>query len=144
VFAFAYEPVSGTAVFHFSGTSNDDADFERYLAAVDQLDTLAGGRADAAVVTVVEPGNPPPNAKWRQRIAERARGLRTQAIAVLVSDSPIIRGVMTVLNWLAPRRFREQTVTGSFEEAVEWVERRLPHRGVVLRQLLSEVRGSAR
>ncbi|MBK7398218.1 MAG: hypothetical protein IPJ34_18480 [Myxococcales bacterium] len=144
MFAFAYEPLSGTAVFHFSGSSKTDADFERYLAAVDQLDTLAGGRADAAVVTVVEHGNPPPNAKWRQRIAERSRTLHTQAIAVLVSTSPLIRGVMTVLNWLAPQRFREQTVASTFEEAVEWVERRLPHRGVVLRQLLDEARAKSR
>ncbi|MBK7401100.1 MAG: hypothetical protein IPJ34_33815 [Myxococcales bacterium] len=51
---------------------------------------------------------------------------------------------MTVLNWLAPQRFREQTVASTFEEAVEWVERRLPHRGVVLRQLLDEARAKSR
>lgn len=143
VFRYAFEPVTGTAVFLFTGTHNDGSDFEQYLAAIDLLDAKAQGRADALVVTVVDPGNPPPDAKWRQRIAERSRTLRTSATSILVSASPLVRGVVTVLDWLAPKRFREQVTVATFEEALAWVTRRNLGREVVLQRLLDETRRDA-
>lgn len=143
VFRYAFEPVTGTAVFLFAGRHNDAADFEQYLAAIDVLDEKAGGRADALVVTVVDPGNPPPDAMWRKRIAERSRTLRTSATSILVSTSPLVRGVVTVLDWLAPKRFREQVTVATFEEALAWVTRRNLGREVVLQRLLDEARRDA-
>lgn len=143
MFTFAFDPVSGSVVCLFTGTDNDDADFIRYLDAIDYLDKTAAGRDDCVVITVVDAGNPPPNAAWRQKIGERSRTLRTKAIAVLVSSSPVIRGVATVLNWLAPERFREQTTTATFDDALAWVEARQRARGVVLRNLLVQARDDA-
>lgn len=143
MFTYAFDPVSGSVVCLFSGADNDDDDFVRYLDAVDYLDKTAAGRDDCVVITVVDEGNPPPNAKWRQKIGERSRTLRTKAISVLVSTSPLIRGVVTVLNWLAPDRFREQTTTATFEEGLAWVETRQPGRTVILRRLLLQARDDA-
>lgn len=140
VFRYSFESVTGTAVLLFTGDRNDDSDFERYLAAIDDLDAKAGGRDDALVLTVVDPGNPPPDAVWRKRIAARSRTLRTRATSILVSDSPLVRGVVTVLDWLAPKRFREQVTVATFEEALAWVARRQIGREVVLRRLLDEAR----
>ena len=143
MFTYAFDPTSGSVVCLFSGPSNDDDDFRRYLDAVDHLDKTAAGREDCVVVTVVDAGNPPPNAGWRQRIGERSRTLRTRAIATLVSSSPLIRGVMTVLNWFAPHRFREQAVVSTFDEALAWIEPRRSGRTVLLRRLLAEARADA-
>lgn len=143
MFTYAFDPPSGSVVCLFSGETNDDADFVRYLAAIDFLDETAAGRDDCVVITLVEAGNPPPNAKWRQKIGERSKTLRTKAIATLVSSSPVIRGVMTVLNWLAPDRFREQGVVSTFDEALAWIEERRPGRKALLRSLLADARTEA-
>ncbi len=143
MFTYAYDEGVGVAVFLFAGKDNTDDDFERYMASLDKLAASANGRTDAAVVTVVDRGNPPPNAKWRERIGQRSRTLRTHAVAVLVSDSPMIRGVMTVLNWIAPKRFEEQVVLATFEEAVVWIEARRGPRRSVLTVLLREARADA-
>jgi hypothetical protein len=143
MFTYAFDPQTGSVVCLFSGDRNDDADFMRYLAAIDHLDAAAAGRDDCVVVTVVDAGNPPPDAKWRQKIGERSKTLRTKAIAALVSSSPVIRGVMTVLNWLAPERFREQAVVSTFDEALAWIEARRPGRRALLRGLLGDARTEA-
>ncbi len=143
MFTYAYDEKACAAVFLFTGDTNDDEDFERYIEAVDELDRLANGRPEAAVVTFVERGNPPPNAKWRQKIGERSRLLKTRAVAVLVSESPMIRGVMTVLNWIAPKRFEDQTTLATWEEAITWVEARRGSRRLVLNVLLREAQVDA-
>lgn len=143
MFTYAYDERACAAVFFFTGQTNDDADFTRYLEAVDELDRLANGRPEAAVVTVVERGNPPPNAKWRQKIGERSNALKTRAVAVLVSESPVIRGVMTVLNWLAPKRFEASTTVSTWEEAITWIEARRGARREVLERLLGEAKHEA-
>lgn len=143
MFTYAFDPASGSVVCLFSGDRNSDDDFVRYLVAVDYLDKTAAGREDCVVITVVDAGNPPPDAKWRQKIGERSKTLRTHAIAALVSSSPVIRGVMTVLNWLAPDRFREQVVVSTFDDAVRWIDARRPGRTVLLRRLLADARAEA-
>lgn len=144
MFTYAFDDKICIAIFLFTGPDNDDADFVRYLAAVDELDARAMGRPEAAVVTVVERGNPPPNAKWRKKIGERSRLLKSKPIAVLVSESPVIRGVMTVLNWIAPQRFEESVVTSTFDEAIDWIEARRGPRRSVLNLLLREAHATAR
>ncbi|GEM_PF-2670218 len=143
MFTYAYDEKACIAIFLFTGKDNDDEDFVRYLAAVDELDARANGRAEAAVLTVVERGNPPPNAAWRKKIGERSRLMKSRPIAALVSESPIICGVMTVLNWIAPQRFEESVVTSTFEEAVLWVEARRGARKSVLNLLLREAHADA-
>jgi hypothetical protein len=143
VFTFAYDEKAAAAVFLFSGGNNDDADFERYLAAVDKLVAVAVARVDAAIVTVVDRDNPPPNAKWRARIGQQVKPVQTHAVGALVSESPIVRGVVTVLNWVAPKRYEEQTVVATFDEAVAWIEARRGPRRLVLQMLLRESRAEA-
>lgn len=144
MFTYAYDEATGSALFLFSGLSNDDDDFVRYLAAMDDLDRRAAGRSDAAIITFVEPGNPPPSAKWRKLIGERSTSLKTRPVAALVSSSPLIRGVVTVLDWIAPKRFEAQVAVASYDEAVSWIEsKRGPRKaafGVLLREAQAEAR----
>lgn len=62
---------------------------------------------------------------------------------MLVSDSPVIRGVMTVITWLAPKRFEDHAALATWEEAIEWIEARRGPRRLVLNVLLREARVAA-
>jgi hypothetical protein len=144
MFTYAYDEASGSALFLFSGPSNDDDDFVRYLVALDALDTRASGRTDAAIITFVESGNPPPSAKWRKKIGERSATLKTRPVAALVSSSPLIRGVVTMLDWFAPRRFEAQIALARYDDAVTWIESKRGPRRAAFDALLRESQAEAR
>jgi len=45
--------------------------------------------------------NPPPDARWRKRIADATASIRTEgALFLLCAASPVIRGVLTAINWI--------------------------------------------
>lgn len=144
MFAYAYDEEKACALFLFTGKSNDDADFVRYLASIDDLDVRARGRSDAAIITLVEEGNPPPNAKWRRAIGEQSSRTKTRPVGALVSSSPLIRGVVTVLDWLAPKRFEQHVAVATFEEAIVWIEARRGPRRAVFVALRERARAAAR
>lgn len=131
VFAYAYDLVENVAVFLFSGTSNDDADYVRYIATFQELDRKAVGRDTPIGIVVVSPGNPPPNALWRKRIAEAAGGLRSRALMIVVSESALVRGVVRAVSWIKPLPL-DSAAVATFEEARDVAEK---HRGRRIRAL---------
>lgn len=144
MFVFAYDEEKACALFLFTGKSNDDADFLRYLASVEDLDRRATGRTDAAIITLVEEGNPPPNAKWRRAIGEQSVHTKTRPVGALVSSSPLIRGVVTVLDWFAPKRFEAHVAVATFDEAIAFIEKRRGPRRRTFLALRAEAQAAAR
>ena len=66
-----------------------------------------------------------PSAKQRRFAAERIRARRDEwarycAGAAFVSPSPLVRGVMTAINWASPPPFT-QRVFATVEEAEAWL-----------------------
>ena len=143
LFTYAYDEQLGACLFLFSGKSNTDADFDRYLAAIDQLIERTRGRTDLAAMIVVDDGNPPPNAKYRQLMSQRVKGDDLKLVQVLVTSSPIIRGVMTVMTWVTKSRFEATTVCATFDEAITWVEARRGPRRTAFNLLLRRARRAA-
>jgi hypothetical protein len=86
-----------------SGT-HDDAEFERIMSEVSDLDRMGSEQQHAiAFVLLLKQGDEPPNAHWRRRLADHRAGLRSPRVfASIVTESALVRGVLTAVNWIAP------------------------------------------
>jgi hypothetical protein len=148
MFAFRLDRAFGIFVWYFAGATNTDADFERYIESFRRADEIgAGFPFKAAGLHYVEPENPMPNAKWRKRIAEESMVIKSTACLAFASPSPLVRGIVTAVNWFRPPPF-EFVVASSFEEGVLWLEKqrgaRLPLLAVLLEECKAELRGDAK
>jgi hypothetical protein len=90
---------------------------------------------------VAEPGNPPPNAAQRRRIAEETKRFHTRPLFALVSTSMLMRGVVTAINWIRPPAYEFATFD-SFNAAVAWVESHRGRKVATATKLLAEARAS--
>jgi len=142
VFTYAYDVQGMACVWLMSGTSNTDDDFARYIATIQRFDTMAAGWSSAVAVMVVDKDNPRPDAVWRKRMADASTHIRSKPVFALVSQSPIIRGVLTAINWLRPPPF-ETAAFASFEEATQWAQQRTGRSLPILAQLLDRARQDA-
>ena len=147
MFTFSYDAAFRLAVFLFSGNENTDADYQAYCDIIGKLATRLQAYEGSAVslpasVIVVDPHNPIPNARWRQEIAEVSARLRPPMIVAMVSDSSLVRGAITAMNWLRPPPFEIQTFP-TFEDALAWLETRREVKLPQLTALLSEAREHA-
>jgi hypothetical protein len=62
---------------------------------------------------------------------------------VLCAESPVIRGVVTAINWIRPPKYETKTVA-SLDAALAIVEGRRPAAVPVARRLLGELRAESR
>jgi hypothetical protein len=105
-----------------------DAAFDRHLRELARAIDL---RADQHRIGVVYDcvAQPPVDARRRQRSAEvlaarRDKLERTTAGFVMVSPSPVMRGVLRAVFWLAPPPY-EWTVTDDVRGALHWLAPRV-------------------
>lgn len=126
-------------VWLFTGPSNSDDDFERYVESIQRMQQIVRGRDAPAGILVTDPGNPPPDARWRRQIAEASRDVDPNVLFALVSTSRIVRGVVTAINWIRPPTYHVDTFS-TFAQATAWIEEHggaAPH---VFEGLLAEAR----
>lgn len=142
MFTSAFDLAHGAAVWLFTGSHNSDEDFERYLTTIRRMADRVEGRDAPAAIQVVDGGNPPPGAKWRKRIAEETENLGAGALFALVSPSPLVRGVVTAINWFRTPPYEVRTFS-QFADAVAWIEERRGRRIPAFQQLLAEAREDA-
>lgn len=90
----------------------------------------------------VDRENPMPNAKWRERMAQASSSLRSRPLIAFASESPIVRGVVTAVNWLRPPAY-DFTVTGTFDDAVRWVEAKRDVPCKLFFSMMAELRSEA-
>lgn len=142
MFTYAYDVPAMACVWLMSGTSNTDDDFQRYLDTIARFDGMAAGWSHAFAVMMVDRDNPRPDAMWRKRIAEASTNLKSRPMFALVSPSPIIRGVLTAINWVRPPPF-ETAAFATLEDARRWGEAAQKRSLAVLPQLLQRARDDA-
>jgi hypothetical protein len=102
------------------------------------IDQEAVSRNQESLYFLFVQGNsiPRPNASWRRRFAElRLQMKAKRRLNVLVTTSAILRGVMTVINWIQPPVHQEeQAIVATLEEGIRWVElKRGPSRALLER-----------
>jgi hypothetical protein len=142
MFSFAVDRAHGNCIWLFSGETNSDDDFARYIETFALVDSVALQHELPAGILVVDRENPMPNALWRKRIAEASGSLKSRPLLAFASESPLVRGVLTAINWLRPPPF-EFAVTSTFDDAVHWVEQKRQFPCKVFFPMMAEVRAMA-
>ena len=133
VFSYAYDIVEAAAVLLFSGPTNDDGDYERYMAAFQKLDQKVANRDSPIGFLIIDPNNALPNALWRKRFAEAGMSLKSNPTLIVVSASALARGVVRAIQWVRPMPLQAFTAS-DFGEAMGIAEQR---RGRAIRGLLA-------
>lgn len=133
MFCLAFDQTTMVALGIFTGRENTDADFSTYVDSFQKLDAIASrsGGLRACYVLIVDPGNPPPDALWRKRIADASANIRSDPLVSIVTSSALIRGVATAINWLRPPPFEirsHETVA----IAAAWIDARRAKNGDAL------------
>jgi hypothetical protein len=123
------------------------ADHERVYAAIEDLDRRGRELArPIAMIFVVGPDNPAPDAYWRRRFAEQRKTFGSPHVYLsMVTQSAIMRGVLTAMNWIAPEPPNMTSAThATFEESAAWVEVQQGTPRTVLRALLADAQANGR
>ena len=128
-------------VWLFTGPDNSDADYEAYCESILQFDRVAAGK-DGAAVLIADPGNPTRGSAWRKKIADVSTSLKSKPAFVMVSSSPLLRGVMTAINWIRPPSYPCKAVA-TLDDAEAWLTSTLKHPLPTLRKLVAEVRAKS-
>jgi hypothetical protein len=128
--------------------SNTAADFERFVSQWERLDQLGATRSDGVGLHIVAFHNikERPDANQRKRFADIRKRTRTaMPVGALVSESVMVRGLLRVIQWIAPppAHFR-LGVFEHFEEAASWSEAHLRRDLPTLRDSYQEALTEAR
>lgn len=116
MFRSAFSEVHGVALWWWSGRSNEQDDYERWLAWIVHVDRVTAGRA-ANILMVVDRENPTAPAIWRQRVAAATARVRGDVLFLLATESVLVRGALTAINWIRPAPFAFD-VCRDFDEGV--------------------------
>jgi len=143
VFVSTFDLVHAIGVWLFTGPTNTDDDYRRYIEEIHRLDPKGAGRDAPAAILIVDKGNPIPDARWRREIAEASATLKTEnGLFVVVSDSRLVRGAVTAINWIRPPPY-EWSVHDDLNEAIRWVESKRGRPLPVIAELVAQARAEA-
>ena len=101
---------------------NEDED---YAILLDSIDRNRHGKPGDPFkfVLVIDSELPIPNATWRRHFAKSRTKSLFPFLFVTVTPSHLLRGVMTMINWVSPPvGGSATTAVATFEEAVAWLE----------------------
>jgi hypothetical protein len=119
------------------------ADHERVHAEIAKLDRIAHDRGGPmGLMFVLAADAPAPDAYWRRRFAEQRRACVSPHVFMsLITESAVIRGVITAMNWVVPEPPHWTTAThATVEESATWIERKHGAPQAALRRLYDDAR----
>ena len=91
------------------------------------------------IILLVDPDVPMPNATWRKQFAKTRTKTYFPFLFVTVTKSPLLRGVLTMVNWVSPPPAGSGTNSvESFDEAVQWIESSTGRKLAGAKKLLEE------
>lgn len=137
----ASDVARGLAVWRFDG-KNQDADWRTYIDTIRALDAECPDDVRGAGLTVFAPKSPPPNGRWLREIASGTAELRMDnPLFALVSDSLLVRGMVTAINKIRPAPYGSSSFR-SRDDALAWLDKgRGEPVSPRLRELLREAGG---
>jgi len=123
MFTYAMDKSLGLYVGLYSGDANADADYQRCLTSMKELDDAGTALPQGVLAVLVNdpetPGVPP---AWRRRMAEFNKAARSLPYSLaIVTTSTMLRGTLTMINWLSPPKKGQTLVAhATFEQACQW------------------------
>jgi hypothetical protein len=146
MFSYAMNKSQGLYVGLYSGNTNEDADYERCLTSMEELDAATKGLPQGLLaVLVTDPGTPGVPPAWRRRMADFNRNVKSSPYFMsIVTMSMVLRGALTLINWLAPPKEGHALVAhADFEQACQWAESVRGTHLPLLSSLLAEARAQS-
>jgi hypothetical protein len=137
----SYDPGSHVLVVYVAGPQGTP-DHEKVLEAIGKLDRDGRDRnRKVAFILLLGPETQAPNAYWRRRYAEQRKALVAPRVFIsVITESAILRGVMTAMNWISPDPPHVKSVNhATFLDSAAWVEQSQGTPVVLLRRLFDDV-----
>lgn len=146
MYAAALDNLTGFLVSILSTTPhyNEDSDYGRLLDDIGRQQQKQPPPEGFVHILVTSAQWPQPNAVWRKRFAEAREKQNHPVHFALISPSPIVRGVVTAVSWVAPPKTGSSTAWGSFAEAMAAMEQRFKRKLPILQKLYEEASFRAR
>jgi hypothetical protein len=145
MFTEAYDSRRHALVVLYSGRKNTEQDYAEAARSIERAAADAAGvNAIAKLVIVIdgEVGNP--DAKQRKRFADAENQFKSLRFA-LVSDSKIVHGIFTVIQWLTRNDANvRRSIHSDVPSALRWMQSELGEPVKYLEDLLATARKTAR
>lgn len=144
-----YDDDLPAVVWLFCGSTNDDSDFERWLASMARLDRAMGVRRAGVALLIIDPENPPPPRQHRDAITATARGIQGTTPLAVVTSSAVARTIIAGLHLSRIVSFPLKGFAG-VDAAEKWLMEKLGARRAdadmaapALRSIVDEARARA-
>jgi hypothetical protein len=124
VYRDCFDQGEWTYACRFTPGGDSDADYAEHMRVEQEVAERAHvSGARLAIIIGQDRGYPAPNASLRKKIAAMTSMPTFRPVCcAIVTGNPILRGVITALNWLRKREYSE-AIFGDQESALAWLER---------------------
>jgi hypothetical protein len=120
---------------------NEDEDYAILLDSVTRTQNTGRPGDPFKFILVIDANVPIPNATWRRRFAKSRTRSFFPFLFATVTPSHLLRGVMTMINWVTPPPGGSATNSvATFDEAVAWLEERTGRKIPLARKLFEEAK----
>lgn len=120
---------------------NEDEDYAILLDSIDRNRQNGRPGEPFKFILVIDAEVPIPNATWRRHFAKSRTKSIFPFLFVTVTPSQLLRGVLTMINWVSPPAGSSATsATETFEQAVAWLEEKSGKKLPQARKLFEDAR----
>lgn len=142
MYTSAFHKELGILVGYFSGTDDTDQDYQGNANDILLLDRECQDNPyGTALIICTSAETPRPNANRRRIVADANNQTKAhRSLVAVVAPSVLVRGVVTLINWLSHVPNQETSTHSTFEEAVRWMEEKQGRKLPEFFQLLEEAK----
>lgn len=141
MYSFAYDKNAGlmVGILKTKPYFNEDEDYAVLLDSIARNESGSRRGEPFKLILVIEPDVPMPNATWRKKFAQARNKNVYPFLFVTVTPSSLLRGVLTMVNWINPPTMGSAThATATFDEALEWIEQKASKKVPIAKRLFQE------
>lgn len=126
---------AGVFACRFSSGGDPLGDYDEHLDRLEEITRAPRSGAERlAILVIFDRSYPLPDARTRKRAAQVTSGERFDHHIGIVSQNPLVRGVLTAIGWLRAQRHVHEVFV-SPEDAMEWLDDMRGERIAALREL---------
>ncbi len=148
MYSYAYDKSTGMMVGILKAKPHfqEDEDYAILLDSIARNESVSKPGEPFKFILVIEPDVPIPNATWRRKFAKSRDKNIYPFLFVTVTSSHLLRGVLTMINWVnpPPSNGSATTATATFDEALAWIEERARKKIPIAKRLLEEANRARR
>lgn len=141
MFTYAYDRTAGlmVGVLRAKPYFNEDEDYSILLDAIARHESTSKPGEPFKFILTIDPDVPMPSATWRRKFAKSRDKNVYPYLFVTVTPSQLLRGVLTMINWVNPPALGSATApAATFDEGLAWIEEKAKKKIPIAKRLLEE------